>query len=307
MLDGCQMLSLDALYKYSEATSEAFNALIGLCVSKADTRARLYRWWLFNLITGNSDAHLKNLSFFASSDGWVLAPHDDLLCTTIYAAGNAWGADVPVTPPGGVPYNRQNRGSAIAFGSTVGINARAAERELDFLLERVQAHVGRLYGEYEAGAAHGVDPGEARLLRGSSMARSKRCSRSCSRTCRVELNCPSWFHQHPPPNGVEQHRQGGYVAGRNFGLTNIYLKLGLGMMLLGAAIFALGLLLGPRMGQFHGWPASPRCCPRRCCGLRDRPHRQGNCRSALKPLTCDTTPTDAVSASRTKTARPLQR
>jgi len=45
------------------------------------------------------------------------------------------------------------------------------------------------------------------------------------------------------------------VAGRNFGLTNIYLKLGLGMMLLGAAIFALGLLLGPRMGQFP-WLAS---------------------------------------------------
>lgn len=166
VLDGCQMLSLDALYKYSEATSEAFNALIDLCVSRADTRARLYRWWLFNLVTGNSYAHLKNLSFFASSDGWVLAPHYDLICTSIYAAGNAWGDDVPVTPPGGLPYNRQDRGSAIAFGSTVGINARAAERELDFLLERIKAHVGRLYDEYEAGAAHGVDPGEARLLRG---------------------------------------------------------------------------------------------------------------------------------------------
>lgn len=45
------------------------------------------------------------------------------------------------------------------------------------------------------------------------------------------------------------------MAGRNFGLTNIYLKLGLGMILLGAAIFALGLLLGPRMGQFP-WLAS---------------------------------------------------
>lgn len=166
VLDGCQMLSLDALYKYSEATSGAFNALIDLCVSKADTRARLYRWWLFNLITGNSDAHLKNLSFFGRADGWVLAPHYDLICTSIYAAGNAWGAEVPVTPPKGLPYDRQTRGSAIAFGSTIGINARAAERELDFLLERVRAHVGRLYDEYEAGAAHGVDPGEARLLRG---------------------------------------------------------------------------------------------------------------------------------------------
>ena len=45
------------------------------------------------------------------------------------------------------------------------------------------------------------------------------------------------------------------MAGRNFGLTNIYLKLGLGMMLLGAAIFAIGVVLGPRMHQFP-WMAN---------------------------------------------------
>lgn len=166
VLDACQMLSLDAVYKYSEATSEAFNALIELSVSKADTRARLYRWWLFNLITGNSDAHLKNLSFFGRADGWELAPHYDLICTSIYAADNAWGNDIPVTPPGGVPYKQVSRDSAIAFGSTIGINARAAARELDYLLERVQAHTGKLYKEYEDGAARGVYPGEAGLIRG---------------------------------------------------------------------------------------------------------------------------------------------
>lgn len=166
VLDACQMLSLDALYKYSEATSAALNALVDLCVSKADTRARLYRWWLFNLITGNSDAHLKNLSFFGGDDGWTLAPHYDLLCTSIYTADNAWGRDSPVTPPGGAAYAQVTRGSAIAFGATLGVNARAAERELDNLLERVHAHAGQLYSEYEDGAARRVDPGEARLLRG---------------------------------------------------------------------------------------------------------------------------------------------
>lgn len=166
VLDGCQMLSLDAVFKYREATSVALNALIDLCVHKADTRARLYRWWLFNLITGNSDAHLKNLSFFGNPDGWELAPHYDLICTSIYAAGNAWGSDAPVTPPGAMPYNQWRRDTAIAFGATIGINARAAERALDYLLERIQAHVGNLYSEYENGAARGVDPGEARLLRG---------------------------------------------------------------------------------------------------------------------------------------------
>ncbi|MGY8564397.1 HipA domain-containing protein [Paracidovorax citrulli] len=166
VLDACQMLSLDAVFKYREATSAALNALIELCVHKADTRARLYRWWLFNLIAGNSDAHLKNLSFLGGTDGWVLAPHYDLICTSIYSPGNAWGDDVPVTSPEGLPYRQWRRENAVAFGSTIGINARAAERELDYLLQRVQAHVGRLYQEYEDGAARGVDPGEARLLRG---------------------------------------------------------------------------------------------------------------------------------------------
>jgi serine/threonine-protein kinase HipA len=71
-----------------------------------------------------------------------------------------------VTPPGSASYSNFRRDSAIAFGATIGINTRAAQRELDYLIERVQAHAGNLYQEYEDGAAHGVDPGEARLLRG---------------------------------------------------------------------------------------------------------------------------------------------
>ena len=165
-LDACQMLSLDALYKYGQATSASFNRLIDLCVSKAETRARLYRWWLFNLITGNSDAHLKNLSFLASPDGWVLAPHYDLICTSIYAAENTWGQDLPVTPPGGKPYAGITRADVIALGESLGLSARTAERELDHLQQRLQGHAEALYGEYEEGSAHGIEPGEARLLRG---------------------------------------------------------------------------------------------------------------------------------------------
>lgn len=41
------------------------------------------------------------------------------------------------------------------------------------------------------------------------------------------------------------------MAGRNFGLTNIYMRLGLGMMLLGALLFALGYLLAPRLDQIQ--------------------------------------------------------
>jgi hypothetical protein len=93
------------------------------------------------------------------------------------------------------------------------------------------------------------------------------------------------------------------MAGRNFGLANIYLYLGLGMLLLGVAIFALGLMLGPRMGQFPWLANIARVLipggvvvyvigriAKAIAGLRS------------SPLAGDVTPTNAVSASRTKTA-----
>lgn len=51
------------------------------------------------------------------------------------------------------------------------------------------------------------------------------------------------------------------MAGRNFGLTNIYLKLGLGMMLLGRRSSRWGCCSGRAWASSHGWPASPRAVP----------------------------------------------
>lgn len=39
------------------------------------------------------------------------------------------------------------------------------------------------------------------------------------------------------------------MAGRNFGLTNIYLKMGMGLMLIGVVLFLAGLLAWPGL---HG-------------------------------------------------------
>jgi serine/threonine-protein kinase HipA len=84
VLDGCQMLSLHAAYKYTHATFPTLRALIGLCRNKAATRMAMFRWMLFNTLVGNSDCHLKNISFFMAHDGCRIAPFYDLVCTAAY-------------------------------------------------------------------------------------------------------------------------------------------------------------------------------------------------------------------------------
>ena len=44
----------------------------------------VYRWIVFNTMVGNSDAHLKNISFLVDHDGKRVAPFYDLLCTAVY-------------------------------------------------------------------------------------------------------------------------------------------------------------------------------------------------------------------------------
>jgi len=163
-LDGCQMLSLDAVFKYTQATVDALLALAELCRAKASTRQRLYQWWVFNLITGNSDAHLKNLSFIGTADGWVLAPHYDLICTSVYRADHGWNQDSPVTP-NGVRYADIDRPRVLEIAAQMKIPPGAAQRELDRLRAVIPLHAQRLYESYLGGITGPAQEGEARLLR----------------------------------------------------------------------------------------------------------------------------------------------
>ena len=42
---------------------------------------QLLKWQIFNLIAGNSDAHIKNISFLYQDNETRLAPFYDLVCT----------------------------------------------------------------------------------------------------------------------------------------------------------------------------------------------------------------------------------
>lgn len=83
-IDACQLLGLSGTYKYVEGSVENLAAIANACRSPAVARTRLFSWLVFNLLAGNGDAHLKNLSFLVSNEGVQLAPHYDLLSTACY-------------------------------------------------------------------------------------------------------------------------------------------------------------------------------------------------------------------------------
>jgi serine/threonine-protein kinase HipA len=86
-IDACQLLGLDRQFKYSQGSLENLAALANTCRSPAVARIRLFTWLVFNVLVGNSDAHLKNLSFMVSHTGIQLAPFYDLLSVACYDPG----------------------------------------------------------------------------------------------------------------------------------------------------------------------------------------------------------------------------
>jgi serine/threonine-protein kinase HipA len=80
-IDACQLLNLDRGDKYTAASVQTLATAITLCRQRLNARRRLFDWLVFNLLTGNDDAHLKNLSFLVDAGGIDLAPHYDLLST----------------------------------------------------------------------------------------------------------------------------------------------------------------------------------------------------------------------------------
>lgn len=93
-IDACQLLNLDRQFKYQQGSIDVMSNIIDACRNRLVTRWRLYDWLVFNVLTGNGDAHLKNLSFLVDPEGVNLAPHYDLLSTVCYGSraydGNSW-------------------------------------------------------------------------------------------------------------------------------------------------------------------------------------------------------------------------
>lgn len=156
VIDACQLLGLDRSFKYSQGSMENFAALAKACRSPAVARTRLFGWLVFNVLVGNSDAHLKNLSFLVSHEGVQLSPFYDLLSVACYdtpAFGKqAWPGQPQLAWPilGVRHFCDIRRGLLLEAGGRLNLAKGTAERVLENLRGRIIAETEALYADVEA-------------------------------------------------------------------------------------------------------------------------------------------------------------
>jgi serine/threonine-protein kinase HipA len=177
IIDGCQLLNKARGFKYTGASLASLKAVIELCANKAATRQALFRWLVFNLIVGNDDCHLKNLSFFVTPGGIALAPHYDLLSTAAYQT-RAIAGDSSRWPTIGLPYPLPRADTfadvsphgVLEAAALLGLPQTTAARLLATMVRKIEAAWPVLVREHASSlqalaAAGPAAANETRLLR----------------------------------------------------------------------------------------------------------------------------------------------
>lgn len=180
-IDACQLLDLDRSYKYVECSVARLAELANFCRNKPMARVRLFEWLVFVVLTGNGDAHLKNLSFTVSHEGIALAPHYDLLSTAVYETRvfnkDGWPERAELAWPilGVRRFSKVNQHLMLEAGLLLGLARHTCERILDKQVGRVVAQSQALLQQIEREnslllASHGdavaaMLAGEMRCLR----------------------------------------------------------------------------------------------------------------------------------------------
>lgn len=186
VLDGIQMLNEPAHNKYTSATLPKLKDLIGQCRNKALARLGVFRWIVFNTMVGNSDAHLKNISFIVDHDGKRVAPFYDLLCTAVYhtrvySDGDAvWPNEKLASPIAGAHFfSDVTYEKLIDTGVELGLTKSTAAREVGKIVGKLKEAADEIPAKLEAimrdpGAPQGTPTpetmgAEAHLLRSIRM------------------------------------------------------------------------------------------------------------------------------------------
>lgn len=156
-LDGSQALNESGVYKYSSATFQKLLQLIGLCRNKALARMEVFGWILFNTLVGNSDCHLKNISFLIDAEGMRVAPFYDLLCTAVYHTRAlephhaVWpDEDLAMPVNGAVRFGEVTRPKLVETGMQLGLSAATARREVARMVTRLAGIADELMDEMAA-------------------------------------------------------------------------------------------------------------------------------------------------------------
>jgi serine/threonine-protein kinase HipA len=172
-IDACQLLNIDRTYKLNSMTIETLQNVAEATRSRATTRLRLYQWALFNILVGNRDAHLKNLSFMVTATGIELSPHYDLLSTAVFDAGDAvqeWrNLEMSLALKGAARYADVTREAVLALAEDLGVGKQTAERMLDKMVHDAPIEMEALIKEFEnrsyPASAKALRGGELRVLR----------------------------------------------------------------------------------------------------------------------------------------------
>lgn len=155
VIDACQLLGLDRQYKYREGSIDALAQIARATRGAAITRTRLFSWLVFNLLTGNGDAHLKNLSFLVDNAGIRLAPHYDLVSTGAWDTPafdqQRWPALTTLAWPilGVERFAEVNRELMLEAARVLGIRRGTAERLLADQRDRILGEAKDLLAQVE--------------------------------------------------------------------------------------------------------------------------------------------------------------
>lgn len=180
LVDACQALNLDRQFKYAEGSIERLAELASRCSAPASARLRIYAWLVFNILTGNSDAHLKNLSFLVTRRGIELAPYYDLVAVGVYET-RAFGKDTwPATRLawplcGRHSFHALSRPTVVEAGRALGLGNEVAVRLLHAQLGRIEQSARSLLAQIEAENAKML---ETRPQLAPTFAGELRCLRS---------------------------------------------------------------------------------------------------------------------------------
>jgi serine/threonine-protein kinase HipA len=157
ILDACQLLNKDRLFKHTGATLQALADVIERCTNKAAARRNLFAWLVFNILVANDDCHLKNLSFRVGPDGVYLAPHYDLLSTGAHhtravAGDNGTWPRMPlaIKLPGADFLDQVTRASVLEAGAALGVPASLANRIVSEMAGRLLPAAQALVDEIAA-------------------------------------------------------------------------------------------------------------------------------------------------------------
>lgn len=180
IIDTCQLLNKSRAFKYQQANLDTLAEAIKMCRAKTVARIQLYRWLLFNVLVGNGDNHLKNISFRVNSEGLSLAPFYDLLSTAVYAT-QAYAQQIPTWPrvelavsiEGANYFNEITRDRLLKAGASLGLNTGTALRELEAMEKRLPVVADGLIEDitqkFEGLIQESPDPEAVRALQGGEV------------------------------------------------------------------------------------------------------------------------------------------